>query len=78
MKPVEFKERNTTLHGAGTVKELPTYKGNDQIISCWQLTFFEKIKLIFTGKIWFIMRGYIHPPICLTVLKPFIVEKAPK
>lgn len=55
MKPISFKEQNCTI--AKNQKEylsLPAWKSKDGIvISCWQLSFIERIKLLFTGRLWF-------------------------
>lgn len=54
MKPIEFKEMNCTL-----AKDQPEYlplpvKVTDDgiVISCWELSFKEKLKILFTGKLW--------------------------
>lgn len=54
MKPIEFKEMNYQI-----AKEQPEYltlpahiSGEGITTSCWQLTFKEKIKLLFTGKLY--------------------------
>ena len=55
MKPISFKEQNCII--AKNQKEylqLPAWKSESGIvISCWQLSFIERIKLVFTGKLWF-------------------------
>lgn len=55
MKPISFKEQNCII--GKNQKEylpLPAWKSkNGIVISCWQLSFLEKIKLLFTGKLWF-------------------------
>jgi hypothetical protein len=57
MKPIKFKESNTIY--AKNQKEylpLPVYKEYNteegQVISCWHLTLVERIKLLFTGKLY--------------------------
>jgi len=54
MKPVNFKQKNVTY--AENQKEylpLPSHKTNDGIVtSCWKMSFFEKVKVLFTGKIY--------------------------
>lgn len=57
MKPIKFKEYNVTF--AETQSEylpLPAFKERDKygkVITCWQLSFRERIKVLFTGKVWF-------------------------
>lgn len=56
MKPIEFKEQNVVF-----AKDQPQYRplpahvnkgGNGEVISCWKLSLWERIRLLFTGKIW--------------------------
>lgn len=54
MKPIKFKEMNCTF--AENQKEylpLPAYKDKEgNIISLWQLTIIERIRILITGKLW--------------------------
>ena len=38
--------------------------------SCWKLSFWEKIKVVFTGKIFIMILG-LQPPISLAIEKPY-------
>jgi len=75
MKPVKFKAQNCTY--AENQKEylpLPAYKDpspEGYVISCWQLSFKEKVKLLFGGKIWLSLMSFHKPltPSFLTVNK---------
>lgn len=53
-KPMKFPEMNTIF--AETQPEytsLPTVREPDGCVtSCWKLTWLERIKLLFTGKVW--------------------------
>ncbi len=55
MKPISFKEQNCII--AKNQKEylpLPAWKSKDGVVvSCWKLSFIERIKLLFTGRLWF-------------------------
>ena len=58
MQPIKFKEANTTLaENQPEYLPLPVYYNNTEpegrMISCWQLTWRERVKLLFTGKLWF-------------------------
>lgn len=56
MKPIKFKHHNIVY--AKDQKEympLPALKipsKEGQVITCWKLTFKEKMKVLFTGKVW--------------------------
>ena len=70
MKPIKFKEINSKYiaNGCG---DLPTYKNDEQIISCWKATPFERVIFLITGKMWFGVIGKQQPPIWLDVKNPF-------
>ncbi|MHA1185935.1 MAG: hypothetical protein ACTSSK_03535, partial [Candidatus Heimdallarchaeota archaeon] len=82
MKPIEFPQMNTqhVLDGCG---DLPTHviQGDEnfppQIISCWQLSEQEKLKIQQTGRIWLNVWGQGQPPVSLEVLDPFNDDALP-
>jgi hypothetical protein len=63
MKPIRFKECNSTY--AKTQSEyapLPVYKSTDGIAtSCWRCSILERIKVLFTGKIWVSVMTFNKP-----------------
>ena len=73
MKPTVFKEQNNIYTGVNC-GELPVLKLDDQIISKWELSFFERIKLLFTGAVWLGVAGKQQPPVYITAKKPFEVR----
>lgn len=57
MKPVRFKGMNVTFaEGQPEYLPLPAYRMPDDprgtVITCWELSFLEKIKILFTGKVY--------------------------
>ncbi len=56
MKVIEFKEQNVLYaKDQDQYNNLPACQLKDDhgtIICCWQLTFRERVRLLFTGKIW--------------------------
>jgi hypothetical protein len=60
MKPIMFKQANTTF--AKDQKEyipLPAHRTENGIVtSCWKLSLFESIKLLFTKKIYVSIMTY--------------------
>lgn len=70
MNPIKFEEQNVTYIAEGC-KDLPAYKGENQIISCWQLTEQDLETIKETGVIWFSVAGQSQPPIWLGTEKPF-------
>lgn len=75
MEPIDFKERNC-IYGEGQdeYKSLPAYVHNTkerQVVSCWKLSFFERCKVMFSGKIYMSLMTFGKPltPSKLTVNK---------
>lgn len=56
MKPIKFKEYNKIYaENQKPYISLPVYEDDIQggrVFSCWQLSFKERIKILFTGKLW--------------------------
>jgi hypothetical protein len=53
MTPIEFPEQNTVWAAKQEgFNPLPAYSNERETISCWRLTFRERIRLLFGGVIW--------------------------
>ena len=54
MKPIEFPEQTDLIaKDQDEYQTLPARITDDgQVISCWQLSFKERMRLLFTGKLW--------------------------
>ena len=80
MKPEAFKEANTVLlkppdMSDDECRSLSTHVGDGQIISKWKLTLWERIKILFTGRLWLsVLAKETHPPVALSVDFPFIEQ----
>ena len=59
MKPIKFKEVNKIFaKDQKQYKELPAYKASTdkgEVITCWSLTFCERLRVLFTGRIWLML-----------------------
>ena len=77
MKPIKFKETNKILQKPDNMidedcQSLYVYTDEKQCISCWKLSLWERLKLIFTGKLWVrVHSGSTQPPIVLDLNNPF-------
>lgn len=75
MKPVEFKEKNVVFgEGQPEYLPLPAFKNHSElgeVITCWELSFWERIRILFLGKIWLNMITFNKPlmPVYLTTKK---------
>lgn len=79
MVPVAFEQSNGTLGGGpaavyGTeddVRDLPVHRGSGQVISCWRLSFWERLRVLVTGRVWLLVLGTNHAPVKLDAAEPF-------
>ena len=77
MKPVKFEGSNCTYaEDQEDYLSLPAYKHDDEfgsISSCWQLTLWERLKVLFTGRIYSTLLSFGKPlaPQRLDVNSPF-------
>lgn len=71
MKPVDFEEKNMILKAPGC-GELPAIQTKDNcIVTCWKMSEAERKEFEKTGVIWLSVIGLKHPPVCMSVEKPF-------
>lgn len=82
MKPINFREANKILARPKNMTDeecraLPIHTDGDACLSCWKMSFFERLKALTFGKIWvFVRSGSSQPPISLACWKnAFIKEK---
>lgn len=75
MKPVEFPEQNVIY-----AKDQPEYlplpvmrEPNGDVTSCWALTWRERVRVLFTGRVWVTQKSFnkLLQPILLRVDDPF-------
>ena len=65
MKPIEFTEQNCVF--AKDQKEylpLPAFRNDSEqgeVISCWKLSFIERMRILFTGKLWVSLMTFNNP-----------------
>jgi hypothetical protein len=65
MKPIEFKHQNIIF-----AKDQPEYQPlpalridspSGEVISCWKMNFKERIKVLFTGRVWLSLMSFNKP-----------------
>ena len=79
MKHVDFPESNAVLRGgpadkygtADDVADLPIWRGEGRVISCWRLSFWERMIVLFRGRVWLHVAGSTHPPVCVGARWPW-------
>ena len=53
MKPIEFEQQTCVLaKDQPQYQPLPVYDDGEQMISCWSLTWWERLSLLLTGRLW--------------------------
>lgn len=71
MIAIKFKEANKNLLKPESMTDeecgsLWVYSDGRQCISCWRLTWKERIKALLFGKVWLsVLSGYSQPPVWL-------------
>ena len=75
MKPIEFPEQNCVYaKDQPEYLPLPVHKTEDgMVISCWALTWRERLRVLLTGKMWWSVLTFNHPlqPQLPSVDRPF-------
>jgi len=65
MKPIEFKEQNMVYaKDQPEYLPLPVFKNESpegEAISCWQLTWKERLRIFWTGKLWVSLLTFNKP-----------------
>lgn len=54
MTPIPFKEQNCVFaENQDEYQNLPAFRADDgQIVCCWKLSIWERMRLLVTGRIW--------------------------
>lgn len=74
MKPVEFKQVTHRLGAPEGMKNcgaLPVASHEGVTISCWELSFRERMSALFFGKLWLQVHsgGKTQPPVAISIEK---------
>ena len=83
MNPIEFPEVNCT-YAKDQPEYLPlpvfkSYTPEGECVSCWQLSWRERLKVLWTGKLWLSMLTFHKPltPVLPTVNKSDLIRTMP-
>ena len=62
MKPVDFPESNVVFaKDQPEYLPLPAYTSGGRVVSCWHLSWRERFKLLFTGRVWLLVLTFGSP-----------------
>lgn len=74
MKPVAFDGMSSVMGvGQPEYDPLPAYRGEKETLSCWRLTWRERLTVLFRGNVWVWQMDFGRPtnPLSLQVESPF-------
>lgn len=69
MNPIKFKEANKNLLKPQSMTDeecesLWVYTDGTQCVSCWKMTWIQRIKALLYGKVWLsVLSGQTQPPV---------------
>lgn len=80
MKPEDFRQSNCNLTApAGMEKTcgvLPVFRDGQHVISCWRLSWRERLKLLVTGRLWlWVVSARTQPPVHLETDTPWPAKR---
>lgn len=84
MTPAEFPESNKTLQpsgkkysdNVGSVKPLYVWTDGEQCVSCWQMSWRERLAALWYGKVWAAtLSGGTQPPIFIAAQRSYFLKE---
>ena len=87
MKPIEFKYANWRLdppagkeysENVTGIDPLPVWTDGEQCVSCWQMTWRERLAALLFGRVWLaVLSGSTQPPVCIEAGRAYLEEEQP-
>lgn len=83
MKPVDFEHSNKVLQPSGQkysdnvkdVSSLPVWTDGEQCVSCWQMSWRERLSALFFGTVWLaVLNGTSQPPVSVRASRGYFIE----
>ena len=84
MIPINFKEATKVLRKPDSMTDeecgsLAVFSDGVQCVSCWKMTFKERLMALLFGKVWLIvLSGYTQPPVSVRCEKTVFVKEKNK
>jgi len=83
MQPIPFKNMTSTLldnqyrsENVQKIISLPVWTDGEMCISCWKMSFKERLRALFYGKVWIrVLSGSNQPPISVEIENNIFPEK---
>jgi len=87
MKPIGFKYANRELQpsegkeyseNVTAIDPLPVWTDGEQCVSCWQMTWRERLAALLFGRVWLsVLSGSTQPPVCIEAERAYLKEASP-
>jgi len=80
MNPVNFPQVNSLLYGGSAdrfntgadVSDLQVSKVDNEIISCWKASWWERLSILIYGRVWLrVAASNTHSPVCIQGVNPW-------
>lgn len=84
MNPIKFNEANVVFaEDQPEYLQLPAFKNDStkgEVVTCWNLSFRERVRVLFKGKIWLNLLTFNKPltPIFITTQKSDVLIETPQ
>lgn len=84
MTPNNFRYATLTLQPGDkayssnvlAVEPLPVWTDDEQCVSCWRMTWRERLSALAFGRVWIaVLSGSTQPPISASVAREYFMEK---
>lgn len=64
VEPIMFPQANGMLHGNRPTNDLPVCRTVEgYTCSCWHIPLWKRIKLVWSGNVYLVVKGTTHPPL---------------
>lgn len=82
--PIEFEHQKTVLQPSGKeysenvtgVDPLPVWTDGEQCVSCWKMSWRERLSALIFGRVWMaVLSGYTQPPVWIGVQRDYLKER---
>jgi hypothetical protein len=83
MKPISFKHQMKELQPSGkkysdnvlSVEPLPVWTDGEQCVTCWEMSWRERISALFFGRVWLaVLSGDTQPPVFISAELQYLAE----
>jgi hypothetical protein len=74
--PIRFEHQTVELQapeGAKGVAPLPVWTDGRQVVSCWKLSWRERLSALLFGRVWVaVLSGHTQPPVFIRAVRTFL------